>query len=341
MGYLTSDMTWEEKERVMATARVRFNNDWQVGAYWKCDAHECYDEALNRNNIDSLFVPVKVEQEAVDAMLANDTINRVFSAVLDINDMLPYHPDLGFEIAWKEFELISKAFINNGKRDSDDAGITKIIPVAKKITDMIVNSLCKSYPDVESLIEKMISDTPLSIYKFTILRMYREFELSVDPQYGSVRDRAKGVLGAKLYDDIDQKYKLSSQEKPSADTLRRATTLLRLILTGKPLTDLNGHSYGVLALRDRLEFYITCVLYTARCERFHGDYFSPFKGSMTSVGTFCNYYWQMNGCYFLNWIVLFSYAEKHNVPKVYKMQNILDAIAETFGRINLIKERNQ
>lgn len=334
-------MTWEEKERAMALARVEYNNNWQNSIYWKCDAHESLDEVLARRKIDSLFIPVKVESSAVEAMLSNDTINRVFSAMIDINDMLPYHPELGFEIAWRELELISKAFLNDNKRDETGGGITKLIPVAKKIADVIVNSVCKSNPTLDALIEKMLSDTPLPVYKFTILRMYREFELSVDPQYGSVKDRAKGVLGDKLYEEIDRKYSLSLQEKPTAENLRKASSLLRLILSGKPLADLNNHSYNAFSLRDRLVFYITCVLYTARCERFHGDYFSPFKGSMSTVGTFCNYYWQMVSCYFLTWLVLYSYAEKNNTPQLCKMQNILDAIAESFNRISLIKEKNQ
>lgn len=336
-------MNREQRERAMAEARVRFNNEWQGGGQWLADCHDVVQKIMNDKGLQTLFVPVKIGDNMIEASLKNDVINRNFSALLDIFDILPWHPEIGFEIAWREFEVLMKAYNRLVWKDlkSDGSLNMDMRHLTKKVSDLFVSSLCVHDPELDKLLIRMMAEAPLSMYKFAVLRLFRDFELSVDPQLEYTSDRAKDFLDHQLYDDINSKYHLDAANKPDDDTLRRAAMLLRLIVTGERKISIEGHTYNVLNLQSRIGFFISCVLYTARCERFHGDYFSPFKGAMSTKGTFCAYYWQMTCCYVYNCLLLASYSDKIGASIGYSINSLMSAAADSLNRINLIKERQQ
>lgn len=344
MPILNNNMSFEERERAMATARVMYNNNWTGTERWRCDAHDELDQLMQMHSLQSLFCPVKLNNDAVDVFLQNDVINRAISVLIEITDLLPYQPDVAFEIAWREFEILLKAYnIVGWKKGVDDkTGKVDHIETVKLIVnaaDFIANNLCVKDKALNVVIEKMLRYAPLSVYRYCILRMYRAFELAIEPQYQSVKTRAIDVLGQQLYTDLDNKYGLSNSEKPSGDALRKSSQLLRKIIGGDKGLSVNGHQVS-LSLKDRLEFFISGILYTARCERMHGDYFSPLKSSMATVYTFGPLYWQMAGVYLLAWIILVSYTEKVGLPCICGNTAVTDALSQTFSRLELLRPKD-
>lgn len=116
------------------------------------------------------------------------------------------------------------------------------------------------------------------------MRCFIQHDLAITDKAEKVSERAKDILTKELYADIKAKYKLEETVKPDADVLRRSSLLLQKILRGEKVT-VNNNEYMV-DLEKRLLFMLSCVLYTYRCERFHGDYFSPFKSDMATLNTY-------------------------------------------------------
>ncbi len=107
------------------------------------------------------------------------------------------------------------------------------------------------------------------------------------------------------------------------DVLRNAALLLQLILKGREVT-VNKHKYQ-LGLEKRLEFLLSCVLYTSRCERFHGDYFSPFKSDRANLDTYAFSYYLLAFCYIYLLTLIHRHCELNNIGEICSLDSILDA----------------
>ena len=94
----------------------------------------------------------------------------------------------------------------------------------------------------------------------------------------------------KLIDNCDYDIiSLYGDDKMNALNQRNAALLLLLILRGKEV-DIEGKVLKPLELEKRIELYVSCVIYSSRCERFHGDYYSPLKSSLADLATYYEYY---------------------------------------------------
>lgn len=126
-----------------------------------------------------------------------------------------------------------------------------------------------------------------------------------------------------MYADIKAKYELEETVKPSADVLRRSSLLLQKILRGEKVT-VNNNEYTV-DIEKRLLFMLSCVLYTYRCERFHGDYFSPFKSDMAKLNTYAFSYYLLTFSYVYLWTLIYQFCEWQNLGEICSLANILAA----------------
>ena len=125
--------------------------------------------------------------------------------------------------------------------------------------------------------------------------------------------------------------------KPDADVLRRSSLLLQKILRGERVT-VNDHVHQV-NLEKRLLFMLSCVLYTNRCERFHGDYFSPFKSDRAMLDTYAFSYYLLTFSYLYLWTLIYQHCAWKKIGEVCSLESILTAAKTMQDRLSsLIKK---
>lgn len=122
--------------------------------------------------------------------------------------------------------------------------------------------------------------------------------------------------------------------KPSADVLRRSSLLLQKILRGEKVT-VNSNEYMV-DIENRLLFMLSCVLYTYRCERFHGDYFSPFKSDKATLNTYAFSYYLLTFSYVYLWTLIYQFCEWQKLGEICSLSNILAAAKTMQERMRLM-----
>lgn len=111
-------------------------------------------------------------------------------------------------------------------------------------------------------------------------------------------------MGEDLYNAYKNQY-LSDGTITDENHYKGAKKILRLV-KGARLT-FNGIEKVGLSDVKRYEFIISVILYTARCERYHGDLFSPFYSDRTSLKTYRNWYWLLTMAMTFFWIILMKY----------------------------------
>ena len=266
--------------------RIEYNNAWPDSGMWLSDIQKELDNWLKQQNLSQIFEVVKLSDTAHKVLYDNAKLNKLFSGILDIYDELPYRPDEAFDVAWRSLEIFMNYHRNVAWKADGDRTAPHLIE--RTVKDLIL-PLVQKDKRFERVLEGYLGNIPLSVLVFTILRCYIIHDLSINTQIKKVSERAEDVLTKDLYDDIKIQYKLEQDVKPAVDVLRNAALLLQLILKGREVT-VNKHKYQ-LGLEKRLEFLLSCVLYTSRCERFHGDYFSPFKSDRANLDTYAFSYY--------------------------------------------------
>ena len=169
------------------------------------------------------------------------------------------------------------------------------------------------------------------------MRCFIQHDSAITDKAEKVSERAKDILTKELYADIKAKYKLEETVKPSADVLRRSSLLLQKILSGEKVT-VNNNEYTV-DIEKRLLFMLSCVLYTYRCERFHGDYFSPFKSDMATLNTYAFSYYLLTFSYVYLWTLIYQSCEWQRLGEICSLANILTAAKTMQERIKLMVKK--
>ena len=308
-----------KRELQWTEARVEYNNSWPANGVWFSDIQKSFESYLNKNNFTQIFEVVKLNDTAKDVLFKQAKLNKLVSGIVDIYDELPYRPDEGFDIAWRSLEI----FMNHQRNIAWKNDYDKIPHLIKRTVNDMVMPMVKGDRRVKDLWEDYLKSVPLSMLVYTILRCYIEHDLAINTQIDKVSERAEDCLTKALYDDIKAKYKLEEKVKPEVGVLRKAALLLQLILKGEEV-EVNGSKYQ-LAMEKRLEFMLSCVLYTYRCERFHGDYFSPFKSDRANLDTYAFSYYLLSFCYIYLWILIHRHCETYNLGEICSLDSIMTA----------------
>lgn len=309
----------EKRELEWTDKRIAYNNAWPEAGQWYSDVQQMLDEWLKGQGINQIFEPVKLSEGAREVLFHNAKLNKVFSSIVDIYDELPYRPDEGFDVAWRSLEI----FMNYQKSIAwkDESDQTPHL-IKRTVNDMVM-PMVNGDSRVKDILEGFLNNVPLSTLIYSILRCYIEHDLAINTQIDKVSARAQDCLTKALYSAIKTKYQLEENIKPSPDVLRKAALLLQLILKGKDV-EVEGAMYQ-LPLERRLEFMLSCILYTYRCERFHGDYFSPFKSDRANLDTYAFSYYLLSFCYIYQWILIYRHCEKYGLGEVCLLDSILSA----------------
>lgn len=322
----------DKRELEWTDLRVSYNNSWPNNGKWYSDVQKALDEWLQNQNIPQIFTPVKLGDKAIDILFQNAKLNKLLSGIIDIYDELPYRPDEGFDIAWRSLEILMNHHRSIAwKEDSD-----KTPHLITRSVKELLKPLADKDQRVRTMWEHFLSDIPLSTLRYAIMRCYIEHDLSINTQVDRVSARAETTLSKALYDGIMEKYSFEVGVKPTADVLRRSSLLLQKILKGDKVV-VNNHEYQV-DFEHRMIFVLSCILYTNRCERFHGDYFSPFKSDRATMDTYAFSYYLLAFAYVYLWTLLFRHCETPGIGELCSIDSILTAAKTMQERLKPIIE---
>lgn len=313
-----------EREEACIKKRIEFNNRWFLGKVWTDDASYRLDEFIKTN---AVWASLPLNENAYTFFCKNPLLDKSFALFLDSFDAIPYHPDFAFDIIWRVFEISLYGYGNSHWSPCPEG--THVL-INKACTDIISPSANKD-EKLLALIEEYLANVPLSLLRYMFSRMYFKRELGISQQLVYIQDRCKIVIGD-IYELIAKKYNVFGSNEVSAQDQRNASLLLSKILRGEDIT--LGEPQRIckaLSLEKRIELFINGILFTSRCERFHGDVPSPFKNSLNvSLKRYQSYYFMAAATALLYYCVLSKEAAISGTTLF-----TYDDLAKTFGKIRL------
>lgn len=318
----------ETRESLWTGARIEYNNKWPSNGIWYSDVQELLDNYLKEKGYSQVFKVVELKASAKRILFEHPKLNKLVSGIIDIYDELPYRPDEAFDIAWRSLEI----FMNHHKNIAwkQDENIKTPHLLERSVKDLVI-PLINREQRVKKMWDSFLNDIPIPALKYAIIRCYITHDLAINSQLEHVSSRAEEQLSKALYEDIKTKYMFQESIKPNAAILRRSSLLLQKLLKGDTIL-LGGHRYQ-LPMENRLLFVLNCIIYTNRCERFHGDYFSPFKSDLATLETYAFSYYILSFTYIILWTLLFRHCELNSIEEICSLDSILDAGTEILNRL--------
>lgn len=323
-------MTIEEK---ILERQIGFNNRWPEEQEVTTEAYSLLLQRMEAHGLDQLLVTVPVQSDAAFASLSKDKeLAKLFSAYLDLFHVLPLHPDLAFDMIWRSLEYAIKLYAKRAWSYGADKGI---VDCFKKVADEVVGSKCMKEASLMEAFNALFGEMSVSLTNYLVSRLFYTKPLSVAPQIALVRERAMEILSEALLDEIQQAYMLpdgSMDTKGIRDIGRRFARLVR----GDDF-EFGGHLHDALDFPTRVRFMLSVVLYTSRCERFHGDVYSPFKSSISSLNRYYEYYYLTLSSMLFFWCMMEKLVEREK-----KLTSFVDfgvvkgAVVESLRRMNLV-----
>jgi hypothetical protein len=200
---------------------------------------------------------------------------------------LPNRPDIAFDLAWRTFEAYCVYFSKEKNWST-----RKTHKILDKIVEDILDTQFAGNANLSACIEKLLLSIPLQATEFLVSRLFDLNNDSIKSQQNQIKERVENAIGTEIFNAIQNKYC-----PLNASTQRSAGLLFQIILAGKDFKFDNKKVFK-LSLKERLKLLISGILYSYRNERFHGDAFSPFRSSKTTLKTYayCNYC--LNAVYF-------------------------------------------
>lgn len=320
-----------DNEYYMTQNRVEYHSKWDKGVFWSSNITNLFQERLVEHRYSQLFIPIKLNSSsAIDTLYQNPELNRLFSILIDSYDELPTRPDIAFDLCWRAFEIEMNLYKNQAWNKNSDLTTRDLIA---RICKEAISPLYRTEDSIKESINLIFENISIKSLSFCITRAIAVAELTVQGQNGLVVERLKSALGDNLWEDIKKKY-FPLNGTISPQTKRKICFLLKKILNGETIT-LNDKCY-TLDFSNRLEFLIGGILYTSRCERFHGDYFSPFKSDKATLKTFYDFYYQLLTTYTLFWCLLYKYKKYKGLNTFYTPLDIKLMIDENMERLKIL-----
>ena len=322
-------MTEEEN---MWCKQVDYNNSWPTQPIFTTQAVTILSQRLCQQGWQQLLCPVVVDKNAaVDAFMADKQVSKIFSSILDVYDMLPLHPDMAFDAAWRSFEYIVETYASLAWGYKDHAFVDTI---KNKLCSEVLIPLSNKDANMNAAIASLFKNLSLSSIQYAVNRIFYYKELSVAPQTKYIYDRAKDILGEFVLEHIRSTY-TDAAGRMDAKAIRDISLRFYRLMNQKD-ADFNGKIVEPLNLNSSLQMLINVILYTSRCERFHGDFYSPFRSTKTKMTTYYNYYYLTVTSYTLFWCVLYKLLNYKEQPLFVMPKSIKDSVIETFGRMNVV-----
>lgn len=281
------------------------------------------------------FIPLRVDvEEFTKVLFSNPNINRIHSISLDALECLPYRPDMAFDRWWAAFEVLLHEFDRKvwNKEGSPKPTVDLFGRFCKEVLLPEIND----DSSLDKALDGWMGIIPDSVCRYAAARILIDREIKVASQYSFVRERAKQILGKELYDAFEKEYVTVEDDKPKLDghNHHRAARKLYRVLTGQPLTFQSKGVKGIERVK-AWEFVLSCILYASRCERLHGDYFSPFYSAKAKYSLYAHWYWMAETVYFM-FNLLLKRRLNYIDPNPITSQIIVNNISTQTGIFNKI-----
>lgn len=320
-------MTIEEKIR---ERQINLNNNWPKITDVETEAMNYVRARLADRGLKQILSTVKMDKTTAFAALAPDKqLAKIFSSFLDVYDSLPYHPDLAFDAAWRSLEYSIRVYADRAWGYKEDKPLHDIF---QKISSEVVESLINKEADLKDTFEYLVSNTSISAARYTIVRLFYAKQLSVAPQIKFVRERVEKVLPKDMLEAIEKVY-MDGEGRMNARNVKDVARRLIRLLNGQDI-QIGDTSYKPIPLCDRIELLISGILYTSRCERFHGDIYSPLKSSKTTLQTYYEYYFLALASMLFFWVAFYKLIERNGNDQCVKFSNLKESVITTIDRMN-------
>lgn len=320
-------MTIEEKIR---ERQINLNNNWPKITDVETEAMNYVRARLADRGLKQILSTVKMDKTTAFAALAPDKqLAKIFSSFLDVYDSLPYHPDLAFDAAWRSLEYSIRVYADRAWGYKEDKPLHDIF---QKISSEVVESLINKEADLKDTFEYLVSNTSISAARYTIVRLFYAKQLSVAPQIKFVRERVEKVLPKDMLEAIEKVY-MDGEGRMNARNVKDVALRLIRLLNGQDI-QIGDTSYKPIPLCDRIELLISGILYTSRCERFHGDIYSPLKSSKTTLQTYYEYYFLALASMLFFWVAFYKLIERNGNDQCVKFSNLKESVITTIDRMN-------
>lgn len=315
------------KEYEQTRRRVKYNNSWPAEK-WISPLQEALLAKMVKAGIDQVFCPLVLDEDkAVDVLFEDAELNRIISTLLDLYDELPLRPDAAFDVVWRALEIgITFYFKHFDQQVYNDKKATTEEKI-KRMCNAVYETQFATNTALVGAFNRLIgNDVSWSVLHYIIARMFLPGELQVKTQYDYVSARCREILGAGMYDDIKGKYVIGGNLTP--DNHRNAERLLWLIVNGNPVI-IGEHQYKALRMQERITFILSGILYSSRCERFHGDFFSPLKSDRSTLNTYYGQYWLLAVSYMFFWMAVHQYLVKKDVEPFFTLESLAGCVTKT------------
>ena len=317
------------KEEVILTKQIDMNNNWDSIKEVETDAFCLFRERLGNSQ---LISQVRIHSSnAFETLKADKHLSKIFSSMLDVYNQLPYHPDIAFDEAWRCLEYEMKLYAQRAWGARADM---KLDVFFSRVCKEIFESLINSDIHLQNAFNLLLCNVSLSSLKYMTVRIYFRKDLSVAPQMSFVKGRATSILSNELLSALFDAYK---NEDGSLDAMgvnniaRRFDRLLQGL-------DMNAgdKTFNAISLEKRIELLISVVLYSSRCERFHGDIYSPFKSSKAKLTTYYEYYYLTLCSLFFFWLLMYKLVEREEaLPQFVSFEEIENSMSHSIA--NMLK----
>lgn len=281
--------------------RVEFGNSPSAMSRPDSALREVLDSNLQKAQIGVFpIMPIFDVQEMAEFLYNHPDFNRIHSILLDYLESIPYRPDMAMDSAWQGLEVLMWKYAkSNWQSDGTGKGLIDFLP---RIINELILPMLQSNESLNNAFNELLGLMPYSIGRYALIRMLVDRDIKVASQFDLIHRRAKDIIGDKLFKLFKERY--VSQNGTVDGTNHRAGAMkIQRMVNGERLTFFGKEVEG-LSFSGRIEFIVSCILYVSRCERFHGDYFSPFISDKARYVLYAHWYWMLIMTQTLCWCVL-------------------------------------
>lgn len=270
--------------------RINHNNLWPLGdVNYPCE-QELKKLMEERNGLFTSFNFPKIEEKFFQKNL---------SYILDALDNLPLRPDLAFDNIWKAIDNYMQRISQSNNWD-----IRKSKPLMKRTIEEIWIPLLNTNIKLKEALNSFVAIIPIQTCEYLAKRAIADNKPGVsDNQQGLIKERVSDSLGKKLYEAILKKYENFDDKQQ-----RKCGRFFHKLILGNKM-ELDGKNFK-LNDKEVVLLILKGILYTYRNERFHGETFSPFRSSASSLKTYAHAYFLFLYAYFL--LLLLIHSENSN-----------------------------
>lgn len=320
-------------EEVILKRQIYFNNNWPAEKEVNTQALNLLLKRMDENELNQLIASVFVkENESLATFIKDKELAKIFSAYLDIFHFLPLHPDLAFDNIWRTLEYTIRLYAKRIWNYGADKGT---VDCFKRVAAEVIEPMVNKENSLEKAYVALFNNMSVSLANYITVRLLYTKQLSIAPQIAFVQERAVQILPNGLLNMIRKVY---SKEDGTMDAknIRDIGRRLARLIKGKDF-EFGGNKYNSLGFADRVHFLLSVVLYTSRCERFHGDIYSPFKSSKSSLNRYYEYYYLTLCSLLFFWTIISKLVEyDKNLTPFFDFGLVNNSVEETLRRMNIV-----